>query len=165
MLCKVWGFHWGTYEEYRLLGYKNSVRTSQETYYVSTTELSRLMLCKIWGFHGSNYERMAYSGMLRCVAIVRTDVSVYVSASIIRVTRIGELGTLALLVTQTMETLNSFETSVLREPQILICYFRSQILELWHIFKWFVSYFYIPILACILVPRHQHILSFLYVYF
>jgi hypothetical protein len=31
--------------------------------------------------------------MLRCVALVRTDVSEEVSASIIRVTRIGEVGT------------------------------------------------------------------------
>jgi hypothetical protein len=38
-------------------------------------------------------ERMASSGMLRRVALVRTDVSEELSASIIRVTRIGELGT------------------------------------------------------------------------
>jgi hypothetical protein len=38
---------------------------------------------------------MASSGMLRRVALVRTDVSEEHSASIIRVTRIGELGTLA----------------------------------------------------------------------
>jgi hypothetical protein len=36
---------------------------------------------------------MASSGMLRLVALVRTDVSEELSASIIRVTRIGELGT------------------------------------------------------------------------
>jgi hypothetical protein len=36
---------------------------------------------------------MASSGMLRRVALVRTDVSEALSASIIRVTRIGELGT------------------------------------------------------------------------
>jgi hypothetical protein len=36
---------------------------------------------------------MASSGMLRRVVLVRTDVSEELSASIIRVTRIGELGT------------------------------------------------------------------------
>jgi hypothetical protein len=39
--------------------------------------------------------RMPSSGMLRRVALVRTDVSEEISVSIIRVTRIGELGTLA----------------------------------------------------------------------
>jgi hypothetical protein len=38
---------------------------------------------------------MASSGMLRRVALVRTDVSGEPSASFIRVTRIGELGTQA----------------------------------------------------------------------
>jgi hypothetical protein len=36
---------------------------------------------------------MASSGILRRVALVRTDVSEELSASFIRVTRIGELGT------------------------------------------------------------------------
>jgi hypothetical protein len=36
---------------------------------------------------------MASSGMLRSAALVRTDVSEELSASIIRMTRIGELGT------------------------------------------------------------------------
>jgi DNA-binding TFAR19-related protein (PDSD5 family) len=36
---------------------------------------------------------MPSSGMLRRVALVRTDVSEDVSASFIRMTRIGELGT------------------------------------------------------------------------
>jgi hypothetical protein len=42
------------------------------------------------------FRRMASSGMLRRVALVRTDVSEELSASVIRVTRIAELGTLAL---------------------------------------------------------------------
>jgi hypothetical protein len=61
--------------------------------------------------------RMASSGMLRRVALVRTDVSEKLSASFIRVTRIGELET-TLAVTSNrrtllMEALNSSETSVL----------------------------------------------------
>jgi hypothetical protein len=36
---------------------------------------------------------MASSGMLRRLALVRTDISEELSASFIRVTRIGELGT------------------------------------------------------------------------
>jgi hypothetical protein len=46
-LCKISGFHGGDYDECRLLLYKIPVRTSQETYYVSATEPSRLRLCKI----------------------------------------------------------------------------------------------------------------------
>jgi demethoxyubiquinone hydroxylase (CLK1/Coq7/Cat5 family) len=43
---------------------------------------------------------MSSSGILRRVALVRTDVSEELSASIIRVTRIGELGaTLAVTTT------------------------------------------------------------------
>jgi hypothetical protein len=63
---------------------------------------------------------MPSSGMLRRVALVRTDVSEELSASIIRVTRIGELGTTLtitssspILVTLMMEALSSSETSVL----------------------------------------------------
>jgi hypothetical protein len=62
MLCKIWGFHGGDYEECRLLRYKNPVRTSHETHYVSATEPSQLMLCKIWGFHGSDYEEWSLLG-------------------------------------------------------------------------------------------------------
>jgi hypothetical protein len=58
MLCKIWGFHGADYEEWSLLGYKNPVRTSQETPYLSVTESSQLMICKIWGFHGGDYEEL-----------------------------------------------------------------------------------------------------------
>jgi hypothetical protein len=61
--------------------------------------------------------RMASSGVLRRVALVRTDVSKEFSASFIRVTRIGELGTTLvtvnivpsspILVTLMMEALRS----------------------------------------------------------
>jgi hypothetical protein len=68
---------------------------------------------------------MPSSGILHRVALVRTDVSEEHIASIIRVTRIGELGTLAvtskanvvptlsILVTLMMEAILSSETSVL----------------------------------------------------
>jgi hypothetical protein len=47
---------------------------------------------------------MASSGMLRSVALVRTDVSGELGASFIRVTRIGKLGT-TLAVTSNRRTL------------------------------------------------------------
>jgi hypothetical protein len=56
---------------------------------------------------------MASSGILCLVAPLRTDVSEKLNASIIRETRIGELGTaLAVLVTLMMEALSYSETSV-----------------------------------------------------
>jgi hypothetical protein len=73
--------------------------------------------------------KMASPGMLRRVGLVRNDVSEVHNASVFRVTRIGELGTLAvtsnrrtlrrnvpsspILVTLKIEELNSPETSVL----------------------------------------------------
>jgi hypothetical protein len=62
MLCKIWGFHGGDYEECRHLRYINPVRTSQKTHYVSATEHSRLTLCKSWGFHGGDYEKYRLLG-------------------------------------------------------------------------------------------------------
>jgi hypothetical protein len=52
--------------------------------------------------------------MLRRVALVRTDVSEELSASIIRVTRIGELGTTedAILHSQRRENLKSYNSVV-----------------------------------------------------
>jgi hypothetical protein len=62
---------------------------------------------------------MASSEMLRRVALVRTDVSEELSTSIVRMTRIGELGTTAnvvhsssILVILMIEALSSSETSV-----------------------------------------------------
>jgi hypothetical protein len=55
---------------------------------------------------------MGSSRMLRCVALVRTDVSEELSASFIRVTRIGELGT-TLAVTSNRRTLRSNTTLLL----------------------------------------------------
>jgi hypothetical protein len=55
-------FNFALAEEWRLLGYKNPVRTSQETYYVSATEFSQLMLCKISGLHGGDYEEWSLLG-------------------------------------------------------------------------------------------------------
>jgi hypothetical protein len=51
------------------------------------------------------------SGMLRRVALVRTDISEELSASIIRVTRIGELGK-TLAVTSNYHGITSQLTSV-----------------------------------------------------
>jgi hypothetical protein len=58
--------------------------------------------------------RMASSGMLRREVLVRTDVSEELSASFIRVTRIGELGT-TLAVTSNRHTLRR-NTKILQEP-------------------------------------------------
>jgi hypothetical protein len=76
-------------EEWRFLRYKTPVRTSQETHYVSTTESSQLMLCKIADFHGGLW-RMASSGTLHRVALVRTKYSELLIVSTIRVARIDE---------------------------------------------------------------------------
>jgi hypothetical protein len=60
---------------------------------------------------------MVSSGMLHRAALVRTDVSEELSASFIRVTRIGELGT-TLALTSNRRTLRK-NTKVLPKPQFL----------------------------------------------
>jgi hypothetical protein len=59
--------------------------------------------------------------MLRRVALVRTDVSEKFSASFIRVTRIGELGT-TLAVTSNRRTLQRSTKSDYEELRLLGCY-------------------------------------------
>jgi hypothetical protein len=49
-------FYGGVYEECRLLGYKNPIRTSQKTHYLSAIEPSRSMPWKILGFYGGDCE-------------------------------------------------------------------------------------------------------------
>jgi hypothetical protein len=82
---------------------------------VSATEPSRLMLCKIWVFSRWWLWRMPSSGMWSRVALVRTDVLEERIASIIRLTRICELGTLVVtyFFTLMMEAIRSSQTSVL----------------------------------------------------
>jgi hypothetical protein len=74
MLCKIRGFHVCDNEDCRILGYKNPVRTSQETHYFSAIGSSQLMLCKIRGFHVYDYEECR---LLRChrMGLIRAHVS------------------------------------------------------------------------------------------
>jgi hypothetical protein len=83
---------------------KPPVRTSHETHYVFATEPSRLMLCKVSGFHSGDYEECRLPGCYAVWLFARTDVSEEHTASIIRVTRIGELG-ITLAVTSNRRTL------------------------------------------------------------
>jgi hypothetical protein len=60
---------------------------------------------------------MAFSGMLCRVALLRTDVSEELIASIIRVTRIGELGRLRrLLVTASIVPISPILVTLMKEP-------------------------------------------------
>jgi hypothetical protein len=79
MICKIESFHGDTYEECRLLEYRNSVRTSEETYYMSTTEAKRLIIRKIEGFQGDDYEEcrlMRYRN-----AVLTSEEAYYISTT------------------------------------------------------------------------------------
>jgi hypothetical protein len=67
---------------------------------------------------------MAYSGMLRRVVLVRTDVSEELSASFIRVTRIDELGT-TLTLTSKRRTLRSVRRLLVTVSVVLVHRFMS----------------------------------------
>jgi hypothetical protein len=47
----------------------------------------------------------------------------------------------------------------------LICQGCSQIFELFHPFKGFITYNHVVILSCIMVSRHDHVLICLSIYF
>jgi hypothetical protein len=66
---------------------------------------------------------MASSEILRCVAPLRTDISEELSASIIRVTRIGELGMLA--VTSNQRTLKKYQLYCISVYCIVFVFLRS----------------------------------------
>jgi hypothetical protein len=92
VLCKVWGFHGGGYEEYRLLRTKpssyltgNTLHLRYRAQLVNAMQDLKFLWWWLW--------RMSSSGMWRGLAVLRTDVSEEYIVSIIRVTRIGELGT------------------------------------------------------------------------
>jgi hypothetical protein len=109
-----------------------TVCTSQETHYVSATEPGRLMLCKIWGFTVVTEE----CRLLGCYAmwLLRIRVLMECITSIIRVTWIGELGTVLAVTSNrrmllTVQVIRSFEMLVLTkatqhnipEDCILLC--------------------------------------------
>jgi hypothetical protein len=95
---------------------KNSVFWDIKTQFVphrrhciSATQLSRLILCKILGFHGGDYEQRRLLGCYT-VTILRSNVSEERIASIIRVTKFRELGTM-LAVTSNRITLRRTTTA------------------------------------------------------
>jgi hypothetical protein len=62
---------------------------------------------------------MVSSGMLRRVALVRTDVSGKLSASFIRVTRIGELGKTLAVTSQPTHAAKKYQVVFLRSVRRL----------------------------------------------
>jgi hypothetical protein len=103
MLCKIWCFHGGDYEECRLLGWYDVWLLWEPTFRRNLAPPSSRWQESV------NWEqrwRMVSSGMLRRVALVTTDVSEELRASIIMVTRIGELRT-TLAITSNRRTLRN----------------------------------------------------------
>jgi hypothetical protein len=66
MDCKIWGSHSSDYEEYRLLGYRNPVLTSQETNEVSAIGPNQFKLCKIWGFTAVTMKNVVFRDVTPC---------------------------------------------------------------------------------------------------
>jgi hypothetical protein len=97
--------------------------------------------------YSCSLRRMASSGMLRRLALVITDVSEELSASFIRVTRIGELGTLA--VTSNRRSCEEISSEPWK-PQVihLAVSFKHQA---WHQF----SYYLISCLAIFVKNRYK----------
>jgi hypothetical protein len=84
---------------------QHGFRTKSSTEVATYNLVNNTMLALNGKFSVNNVVlRMASSGMLRRVALVRTEVSEELSTSFIRVTRIGELGT-TLAVTSNRRTL------------------------------------------------------------
>jgi hypothetical protein len=97
MLCKIWGLHGGNYEECRLLGYKatSSCLTGNTLPHVSLNHALYTTPPHPTPFPTEAMEsrRMTSSGMWRRVVLIRAHVSEEGIASIIRLNRIGALGT------------------------------------------------------------------------
>jgi hypothetical protein len=62
MLCKIWGYRGGNYEECRLLGCKKPISYITGNTLCRLTEPCWLMICKIWGYHGGDYEECRVLG-------------------------------------------------------------------------------------------------------
>jgi hypothetical protein len=97
-------------------GSHKTMTSSQHIYSIQPFwEIGRLIWTQLkWNTHitycSLKASRIASSGMLRLVALVRTDVSEELSPSFIRVTRIGELGTM-LAVSSNRRTLRRNKSS------------------------------------------------------
>jgi hypothetical protein len=65
------------YEQCRLLGFKNPVRTSQETHYVYSTDYCQLILFKIWSFHVCDYEECRLLGFKKPIPSSQETYYVY----------------------------------------------------------------------------------------